>query len=164
MATQARPYQVSPSFETSVARARALARVMDDAVRLPGTRIGFGLDALVGLVPGVGDLVGAAMSGYILYVAAQGGVPLSVIGRMLANVAADTLLGSVPVIGDLFDVAWKSNRRNVDLLEQYVAHPARARTTSRLYMAAIFLAIALLVGGAIAVAALLISGLLALAH
>jgi hypothetical protein len=107
MATQARPYQSSPSFETSVARARALARVMDDAVRVPGTRIGFGLDALVGLVPGVGDLVGAAMSGYILYVAAQGGEPFSVIGRMLANVAADTLLGAVPVIGDLFDVAWK---------------------------------------------------------
>jgi hypothetical protein len=152
----------APSFETSLARARALARVMDDAVRVPGTRIGFGLDALIGLVPGIGDMVGAAMSGYIIFIAARGGVPASVLLRMLANIATDSIVGAVPLLGDLFDIGFKANRRNMDLLDRFVAEPGPTRRASRGVVGVIFLGVALLIGASLALAALLINGLLAL--
>lgn len=93
-----------------------LARLLDTSIGIPGTRWRFGLDPILGLVPGVGDLAGAALSGYIVYEAWRLGVPRAVLARMIANVAAETLLGTVPVAGDLFDAWWKANRRNVDLL------------------------------------------------
>src|SRR6476619_1761688 len=99
---------VEPS--SAVTRARGLARVLDDLIRIPGTNIGIGLDPIIGLIPGVGDMVGGLMSGYILLVAAQEGVPASVLTRMLGNIALDSLVGIVPVVGDLFDVGVKSNR------------------------------------------------------
>ena len=157
------PVSTTP-LSTSVARARALARLMDDAVRIPGTKIGFGLDALIGLVPGIGDFVGTAMSGYIIYVAARGGVPPTVLARMLANVATDTVFGAVPVIGDLFDVAWKSNRRNFDLLDRYVADPATTRRSSRLTLVLIFLGVAVLIAASVGIGILLINWLLGLSR
>src|SRR5262245_33880751 len=104
---------------TGVARARGIARLLDDLIRIPGTTIGIGLDPIIGLIPGLGDVIGGAMSGYILLVAAREGVPTSVLVRMFGNIALDSLVGVVPVLGDLFDVGMKSNRRNVDLLERY---------------------------------------------
>lgn len=115
----------------SIRRARALARVLDSAVGVPGTPIRLGLDAVLGLVPGAGDLAGAALSGYIVLVAARNGAPRSVIGRMLFNIFVDTTLGSVPVIGDLFDVAYKSNLKNVALLERFAAQPTRLAEETR---------------------------------
>jgi hypothetical protein len=105
-------------------RARALTRVLDTAVRVPGTPVRFGLDAVLGLVPGLGDVAGAALAGYVVLLGTRLGAPTSVVLRMLANVAVDTAVGTVPVLGDLFDVAWKSNTRNLALLEHYVAQPA----------------------------------------
>src|SRR5687768_16003747 len=83
---------------------RALARLMDSAVAIPGTGIRVGLDSLIGLVPGIGDLAGAAMSGYIVLAAARLGAPAPVLIRMVANIAVDGVVGSVPLLGDLFDV------------------------------------------------------------
>ena len=133
-----------------VTRARRLARLLDDLIRVPGTNIGIGLDPIIGLIPGVGDMIGGLMSSYILMVAAQEGVPASVLTRMLGNIALDSLVGVVPVLGDLFDVGMKSNRRNIDLLERYLASPSRTKAASRGVVALVILAAILLVVGVIA--------------
>ena len=133
-----------------VTRARRLARLLDDLIRVPGTSIGIGLDPIIGLIPGVGDMLGGLMSSYILMVAAQEGVPASVLTRMLGNIALDSLVGVVPVLGDLFDFGMKSNRRNVDLLERYLATPSKTKAASRGIVALVFLAAILLIVGVIA--------------
>ena len=133
-----------------VARARALARLLDDLIRVPGTKIGIGIDPIIGLIPGVGDLLGGVMSSYILLVAAQAGAPSSVLVRMLGNIALDSVVGVVPVIGDLFDVGMKSNRRNVDLLERYLGAPKETKAASRGVVALIVLALVLLIVGTVA--------------
>ena len=103
-----------------VARLDALATLLDTAVLIPGTNFRFGLDALIGLVPGIGDAVTTAMSLWIVHEAHQLGAPKHVIARMLGNVALDGVVGAVPLIGDAFDVMWRSNRRNMRLLQQWL--------------------------------------------
>lgn len=95
-----------------------LTSLLDDAFRVPGTRIRFGLDPLIGMVPGLGDVVSSLASFLIIVAAWQRGLPRVTLGRMVANVAVETLVGAVPVAGDVFDVAWKANRRNLDLLQR----------------------------------------------
>jgi hypothetical protein len=112
-------------------RLRAMSRLLDSAFVIPGTRYRFGFDALIGLVPGLGDAVSAVFSGYVILQAARLGAPKSVVTRMIANVALDTLVGWVPILGDIFDVAWKSNLRNMALLESHLRQPAAARAGSR---------------------------------
>jgi len=156
MATGSRGARVSTPPGTALGKsgklgpARRLARVLDDLIRIPGTNIGIGLDPIIGLIPGLGDMIGGLMSSYILLVAAQEGVPASVLTRMLGNIALDSLVGVVPVLGDLFDVGIKSNRRNVDLLERYLATPSDTRAASRGIVALVLLAAILLVVGVIA--------------
>ena len=116
---------------SQVERLRALSRLLDSAFTIPGTRYRFGLDPLIGLVPGLGDAVSAVFSGYIILQASRLGAPQSVVTRMIANVALDTLVGWVPVLGDLFDMAWKSNLRNMALLDSHLQQPAAARAGSR---------------------------------
>jgi len=142
--------QSPPVRSGGLTRARGLARLLDDLIRIPGTNIGIGLDPVIGLIPGVGDVIGGLMSSYILMVAAQEGAPTSVLLRMLGNIALDSLVGVVPVLGDLFDVGVKSNRRNVDLLERYLGAPRETKAASRGVVALVFLALALLVVGVIA--------------
>jgi hypothetical protein len=108
-----------------VARMDALATLLDTAVVLPGTNIRFGLDALIGLVPGIGDAITTAMSLWIVHEAHQLGAPGHVIARMLANVALDSVVGAVPLIGDAFDVMWRSNRRNMRLLQEWLDREQR---------------------------------------
>jgi hypothetical protein len=138
-------------------RHRALSRIFDQAFRVPGTRWRFGLDALLGLFPGIGDLIGAAFAGYGILLARGMGVPASVQLRMIANVAIDSTLGSVPIAGDLFDAAFKAHRRNHALLKRWLAQPRRTETVSRLALwgvpLAALLAIAAVVGLAVAAAA-----------
>jgi hypothetical protein len=144
------------SDRTGVTRARALARLLDDLIRIPGTNIGIGLDPIIGLIPGVGDLLGGVMSSYILLVAAQEGAPTSVLVRMLGNIALDSIVGVVPVIGDLFDVGVKSNRRNVDLLDRYLGAPKETKAASRGIVALILLALLLIVAGVVALGVLMV--------
>jgi len=101
-------------------QARVLARAMDSSFRVPGTPIRFGWDSLLGLIPGVGDAVTALAGGWILHAAHQAGVPKAVLARMVGNIAVDLTLGAVPLVGDLFDIYWKSNIRNVRLLERHL--------------------------------------------
>jgi hypothetical protein len=116
---------------------RTIAWLFDELVRVPGTNIRFGLDALIGLLPGGGDLVGGAVAAYALVVAGRLGAPTSVLLRMALNVLVDSLLGVIPVVGDLFDVQWKANRKNVQLLERYLAEPRKATRASRFVVAGI---------------------------
>ena len=108
-----------------------LARLMDTAVRIPIIGYRVGLDGLLGLIPGIGDVATLVPAGYILYKAKAMGVPNSVFLQMIVNTGADALLGSVPLIGDLFDIAFKSNRRNVELLRRHVELSAMRDVTPR---------------------------------
>lgn len=103
-----------------------LTRWLDDAIRVPGTNIRFGLDSIIGLLlPGVGDTVTGVGSLTLLFVALRRGVPSVAMARMVFNIGIDALVGSVPVLGDLFDVAWKANRKNLELIESYKEDPDR---------------------------------------
>ncbi len=108
-----------------IARLDALANLLDTAVLIPGTNVRFGLDAVIGLFPGIGDTVTAALSLFIVHEAYQLGAPGHVIARMLGNVALDGVAGSVPLVGDAFDVLWRSNRRNMRLLRDWLDREER---------------------------------------
>ncbi len=140
-------------------RVRALARILDSAVRVPGTNIRFGLDALIGLIPGVGDVSGAAMAGYIVLTAARLGVPKTVIGRMVLNVGVDTVVGAIPLLGDLFDVGFRANLRNTALLDRYLAEPEVAKRSSRWVVVAAVTGIVLLALVGIALTVMVVRGL-----
>ena len=103
-----------------------LARLLDDVVRIPLINRRIGLDGIVGLVPGLGDGATALLSLYIVVEAGRLGVPPAKLVRMLGNVALDAALGAVPVLGDVFDIVWKANLRNVEIIEEHVlAAPAK---------------------------------------
>lgn len=106
-----------------------LSRLLDTAIAVPGTSIRLGADAAIGLVPGIGDLVTTLISAYIIREAHRLGAPRHLILRMVGNVALDGLIGAIPLAGDVFDVLWRANRRNVRLLRD---HLAREGVTSRL--------------------------------
>ena len=155
-----RPEERSPAHRARAERVRALSRVLDSAVRVPGTNLRFGLDAIVGLIPGVGDVVGAAASGYIVLAAARLGAPAPVLVRMLMNTGIDAVVGTVPLVGDLFDIGWRSNARNVALLERHLADPRGARAASRRVVLLVIAALALLAVAALVVAFLAVRTLL----
>lgn len=150
------------STAPGVDRARVLARALDSAVRIPGTNIRFGLDALLGLVPGLGDVAGAAMGSYLVVLGSRLGAPKPVLARMVANVALDTLAGVIPVLGDLFDVAWKANNRNMALLERYIETPAATKKSSTLVLAAMIGVLALLALGGVVFAVMVVRWLIGL--
>jgi hypothetical protein len=108
------------SHHERLARLDRLARTMDAAFAIPGTKIRLGADAVLGLVPGVGDLVAKIASAYILYEAHQMGVPKHKLVRMGGNVLMDLTFGVVPVAGDVFDVFWRSNVRNMKIVRDHV--------------------------------------------
>ena len=129
MINQIAPIQ-GKDVQKTRAKLKALAWWLDNSIRLPG---GFriGVDAILGLVPFLGDALGVLLSGYIVLQAARLRAPFSVLGRMLLNIGIEGLIGIVPLAGDVFDAAWKANQRNVILLEYYLDHPAAATATSR---------------------------------
>src|SRR6185503_6213189 len=106
--------------EASLARLEKLAFLLDSAFLIPGTNRRVGLEAVIGLVPVIGDIAGVALSSYILYEAKRLGVPRWLLARMALNVAFDGAVGVVPLAGDLFDAAFKANRRNVRLLRKHL--------------------------------------------
>lgn len=139
-----------------VARLRTMAKVLDELIRIPGTNLRVGLDPLLGILPGGGDAVGGVISGYTIVVAGRLGAPPSVIARMLLNVLVDMAVGTIPFLGDLFDIGWKANRRNVTLLEGYLEKPGRARTSSRIVVLLALLVLAALVIASISITVWLI--------
>ncbi len=149
-----------PSASRHAHRARGLARLLDRAVQVPGTRIGLGLDGLLGLIPGVGDAAGGVLSLYILLLAWRAGVPGPVLARMAANVGIDVLVGTVPVLGDIADFAFKANLRNVELFDRAIGAPGAARRASIGWLMLVTATVVLLLLGVIAlvVAALTAAG------
>lgn len=145
---------VGTHYPPQVERLRVLSRLLDNAFTIPGTRFRFGLDALVGLVPGLGDAVSAVFSSYLILQSSRLGAPRSVVNRMIANVAIDTIVGWVPLLGDLFDVGWKSNLKNMALLETHLQNPAAARSGSRRSLLLLGGVLVLLFAGAIALGVL----------
>lgn len=133
-------------------RLRRLTHLLDTSLRVPGTRWRFGLDPLLGLVPGLGDGAGALLSLYVLLEAGRLGAPRWTLLRMAANVAVEAVVGAVPLLGDLFDAAWKANRRNLRLLEAHLADAGGAERASRRWLGALALGLLLLMAGAAALA------------
>jgi hypothetical protein len=136
-----------------------LVFLLDQAIGIPGTRWRIGLDGIAGLLfPGAGDAAGALVSAALVLMAARQGVPRVVVGRMVFNVAVDALIGAVPVLGDLFDFAWKANTRNLQLLER---HRSGRRPTWRdwIWLWALLGTLALVVLGAVFLALLAIRAL-----
>jgi hypothetical protein len=122
---------------------RRLARLFESAFQIPGTNIRFGLDPIIGLVPGIGDLAAPVLTIMILWHAAALRVPKIVLARMVLNTLIDVLLGVIPVAGDLFDVAWKSNDWNLALVERHAVQGARATSGDWLF---VILAVLVVIG------------------
>lgn len=120
---------VEDSRTPRIQRLRRFSHLLDNAIIIPGTGYRIGLDPLIGLIPGGGDTVGMIFSSAIVLEAARMGATKSVLGQMVFNILLETVAGTVPVLGDIFDVTWKSNVRNIVLLEDHlkIAHPTRPR-------------------------------------
>ena len=140
-----------PSSPSALPQLRRFAFWLDAGIAVPGTSIRVGLDPLLGLVPGLGDAAGALLAAWILVEAIRLGAARSTLARIASNIAVDALIGAVPVVGDVFDVIWKANLKNVALLERHATDPAAARKSDGLF-------VALLVGGVVVLCGALVVG------
>jgi hypothetical protein len=127
-------------------RLQFLAWLLDSSIPIPGTRLTVGLDAIVGLIPFIGDLIGVLASSIILVEANRLGVSRAVMTRMAFNVAVEGVVGIVPFFGDVFDAGWKANQRNVRLLTGWMDQPHKAERGSRRFLVLLVLGLALLLG------------------
>jgi Domain of unknown function (DUF4112) len=118
-----------------------LSRVLDTWFRIPGTSIRFGIDGIIGLIPGIGDILAGLASTIIILAAWARGAPYVTIARMLVNLALDVIIGTVPLFGDIFDIAWKANRRNYALLTHHLEHPHRNHWRDWLFLAGVALVV-----------------------
>ena len=114
-----------PGREDAITRITLVANLMDSAFLIPGLNRRVGLDAVLGLVPGIGDALSAAIASYIIWEARQLGLPRWKIARMIGNVAVDTAIGAIPFAGDVFDVVFKSNQRNLRIIHEHLGTPKR---------------------------------------
>ena len=114
-----------PNVTDSVARISLLAHVLDSAITIPGTNRTIGIDPLLGLIPVLGDAISAALSSYIVWEAKQLGIPRWKLARIIGNIAADTAIGAVPLVGDFFDLGFKSNKRNVRIVLDHLEKTGR---------------------------------------
>lgn len=144
-----------------IRRLRSLAWLLDNSIPLPGG-LRIGIDALIGLVPGIGDAVGAVISAYIVNEARSLGAPRSVLMRMAGNVLLEAIVGSVPFAGDIFDAAYKANTRNLALLEKYQLDPVGSRRSSRWFVLGFSLLLVLLALLMIAIPVLIVMAIVQL--
>jgi uncharacterized protein DUF4112 len=135
---QAKKSQLEPLFKW-------LATVMDEFVRLPGTRFRFGLDPLIGLIPGLGDTASAVASAMTLIYAARCGLPKILLARMSLNILINEVIGIIPGVGDAFSFWFKSNTRNYELLQRHWGAPRQPRTSDWIFVAAVLVILAVVV-------------------
>lgn len=147
------------SNHSALQRLRTITHLLDNAVAIPGTRFRVGLDPILGLLPGAGDFVGAALSVYIVIEAARFGLPQKTLTQMVSNLVLDSIGGSLPILGDVFDTTWKANSRNLALLEAHIAAPEPTKAADRRFVVLVIVALALLLIGIAIVATLLITWL-----
>ncbi|QIZ70286.1 DUF4112 domain-containing protein [Oxynema aestuarii] len=141
----------------TVQRLRNISRLLDNAIPIPGTPYRIGLDPLLGLLPAGGDLAGALLSAYIVFSAAQLGLPRESLVRMVSNILLETVVGTIPIVGDLFDVAWKANIKNMELLESHLDTPQPAKKADKTFIALLLIGLLVFVVAAIAFSAWLIT-------
>ncbi|MFN6518979.1 MAG: DUF4112 domain-containing protein [Nostoc sp. CreGUA01] len=119
-------------------RLRQFSRLLDNAITIPGTQVGIGIDPILGLIPIGGDFLGVMFSCYIILEAARLGVSKASLGRMILNVIIDGLIGAVPIIGDFFDIAWTANNYNLKLLEEHLKFPSQQKSADKWFIIAVF--------------------------
>lgn len=139
--------QFSPE---KVKKLRRIAFLLDNSIPIPGTKYRFGLDPILGvlgIVGGSGDLIGGALGAYIVMEAAKMGLPERVVWQMVANIAIDSSVSLIPGIGDIFDVTWKANAKNIELLEEYLSVSPEATKSNPWFVASIVLVLAIIVLG-----------------
>jgi len=135
-----------------------LTYYLDQFFRIPGTDIRFGIEPIIGfLLPGAGDALSAVMSAYIVIASMRYGLPKIVVGRMVFNVAADYLLGSLPLLGDLFDFAFKANQKNLDLLNRHASGQHRASFGDWAWLVVLLAILGVLVVGGVLLVLLVLS-------
>ena len=149
MAITAKPEILSPRFKRgqpafSNENLDLLSHLLDDFIHVPGTPIRFGLDGIVGFIPGIGDIVGGLASTIIIVAAWARGVPKVTVARMVANVAVETAVGTVPFLGNLFDIGWRANRRNYKLLAESLDMPQKHTASNWLFIAGVCLVLIIL--------------------
>lgn len=127
-------------------RLRRLSKIMDNAIAIPGTKFRFGLDPILGLLPGGGDTITGGLSAYIVVEAARMGLPRDILYKMVGNILLDSFAGTIPVLGDLFDVGWKSNVKNIELLEKHLELGQEAQNNT-LFILGLVLLLALIILG-----------------
>ena len=121
-------YSLNPDKKApTLKRLRAFSRLLDKAITIPGTKIGIGLDPILGLLPVGGDFLGVLLSAYIVLEAARLGASKATLGRMTANIIIDSLVGAIPILGDFFDFAWQANDHNIKLLEEHLKFPSQKK-------------------------------------
>lgn len=126
---------------------RKLAELLDNRFRIPSTNIRFGIDPVLGLIPGAGDWIGGAISVYFMFYAVLLGAKASVLGRMFVNILMDVMVGAIPVLGDVFDVYFKANVRNAKILEELEQNPEKTTNESRYWVWTVFVQFVLLIVG-----------------
>lgn len=146
-----------PAQQKRVQRVRQLAKLLDEAILIPGINKRIGLDPIIGLIPGGGDTLTMLLSAYIVVEAALLGLPAATLLKMVGNIVIDAFAGTVPVLGDLFDVVSKANIRNLKLLDAHLAEPEFRAKTDKILVIFIVVLLAIVIISFSLVAALLFS-------
>lgn len=131
---------------SKLTKLRRVSRILDNAIAIPGTKISFGLDPILGLLPGGGDTVTGGIAAYIVVEAAKMGVPREILWKMVGNILIDSFAGTVPVVGDVFDLGWKANIKNIELLEKHL-DLAESNQSDRLFIFGLILVLILIIVG-----------------
>ena len=124
----------------SLDRIRALSRLLDDAIPIPGTGYSFGLDPIIGLLPAGGDVMGTILSAYIVLEAVRFKLSAPTLTRMIFNIVLEMIVGTVPFIGDLFDLGWKANSKNVRLIEAHLQQPQESQKADKTFFVILVIA------------------------
>ena len=138
--------ELSPKQISKLKRLRRVSKILDNAIAIPGTKISFGLDPILGLIPGGGDTITGGIAAYIVVEAARMGIPREILGKMVSNIVIDSFAGTVPVVGDLFDLGWKANVKNLELLEKHL-DLTKSSKSDRLFIFGLIVVLALIILG-----------------
>jgi len=130
-----------------LSRLRRLSQILDNAIPIPGTKKRIGIDPIIGMLPGGGDLITGGLGAYIILESARMGVERQIIGKMVSNIVLDAIAGTVPVVGDLFDMGWKANVKNIALLEKHLEINPNGNKTDWLFLVGLtILLLAIVIG------------------